>query len=104
MWELNYQGAWPFHFSKVGRYWDSNTEIDVVALDSENNNMILGECKYWNAPAGISVLQSLEEKAERVPWNRDNRRVWYVLFSVSGFSDTLKELANQREDVLLISQ
>lgn len=104
MWDLNYQGAWPFHFSKVGRYWDSNTEIDVVALDSENNNMILGECKYWNAPVGISVLQALEEKAERVPWNRDNRRVWYVLFSVSGFSDTLKELAKQREDVLLISQ
>ncbi len=101
MWDLNYQGAWPFHFSKVGRYWDSNTEIDVVALEPENNNMILGECKYWNTPVGISVLQSLEEKSERVSWNRDNRKVWYVLFSVSGFSDTLKELAGQREDVLL---
>ena len=102
MWELNAGGAWPFHFSKIGRYWDSNTEIDVMALDSEENNMIVGECKYWNRPIGTSVLESLEEKATHVSWNRDNRKVWYVLFSTGGFSDKLQELAKQREDVLLI--
>ena len=104
MWELNYQGVWPFHFSKIGRYWDSSTEIDVVALDPESNNMILGECKYWNVPVGISVLETLEEKAKSVSWNRENRKVWYVLFSVSGFTDTLEKVALQREDVMLINQ
>ena len=102
MWELNAGGAWPFHFSKIGRYWDSNTEIDVMALDPEDNNMIVGECKYWNRPTGTSVLESLEEKATHVSWNRDNRKVWYVLFSTGGFSDKLQELAEQREDVLLV--
>ena len=102
MWKLNAEGAWPFHFSKLGRYWDSNTEIDVVALDPEDNNMIVGECKYWNTPVGISVLESLEEKTTRVSWNRDKRKVWYVLFSINGFSEKLKEAAKQREDVLLI--
>jgi len=102
MWELNSKGVWPFHFSKLGRYWDSSTEIDVVALDPEDNNMIVGECKYWNRPIGISVLESLEEKSASVSWNRNNRRVWYVLFSTGGFSDKLQELAKQREDVLLI--
>ena len=102
MWELNSQGIWPFYFSKLGRYWDSNTEIDVMALDPEDNNMIVGECKYWNRPTGTSVLESLEEKATHVSWNRDNRKVWYVLFSTGGFSDKLQELAEQREDVLLV--
>jgi len=102
MWELNFKDAWRFHFSKLGRYWDSSTEIDVVALDPEDNNMIVGECKYWNRPIGISVLESLEEKSASVSWNRNNRRVWYVLFSTGGFSDKLQELAKQREDVLLI--
>jgi len=102
MWELNYQGVWPFHFSKLGRYWDSNTEIDIVALDPENNNMILGECKCWNKPIGTSVLEALEEKAKSVSWNRDNRKVWYVLFCIGGFSDKLKEVEKQREDVLLV--
>ena len=102
MWELNADGVWPFHFSKIGRYWDSKTEIDVMALDSEDNNMIVGECKYWNRPIGTSVLESLEEKTTHVSWNRDNRKDWYVLFSTGGFSDKLQELAKQREDVLLI--
>ena len=35
-----------------------------------------------------------------VSWNRDNRKVWYVLFSTGGFSDKLKEIAKEREDVL----
>ena len=102
MWELNSQGIWPFYFSKLGRYWDSNTEIDVVALDPEDNNMVVGECTYWNKPIGTSVLESLEEKVTSVSWNREHRKVWYVLFSAGGFSEKLKEVAKQREDVLLI--
>ena len=66
--------------------------------------MILGECKYWNVPVGISVLETLEEKAKSVSWNREDRKVWYVLFSVSGFTDTLEKVALQREDVMLINQ
>lgn len=102
MWDLNYNGAWPFHFSKIGRYWDSNTEIDVVALDPEGDHIIVGECKYWREPMGISVLQSLEAKAEKVPWHKNNRKVWYVLFSAGGFTDTLKEMEKTREDLLLV--
>lgn len=35
MWELNVGGMWDFHFDKVGRWWNNNTEIDIVALDKE---------------------------------------------------------------------
>ena len=46
--ELNAQGVWPFYFSEIGRYWDAKTEVDVVALDPEGKNMILGEyCGNW---------------------------------------------------------
>ena len=48
------------------------------------------------------MLESLEEKVASVSWNRDNRKVWHVLFSTGGFSDKLKEIAKEREDVLLI--
>ena len=59
MWELNAAGTWDFHFSKIGRYWDSNIEIDIAALDPDRKNLILGECKYWADPVGINVLSSL---------------------------------------------
>ena len=101
MWDLNSQGVWPFYFSKLGRYWDSKDEIDIVALDPEEKNLILGECKYWAEPVGVSVLRDLEAKAASVPWERDNRKVWYILFSVSGFTAELVKEAESRTDLVL---
>lgn len=104
MWELNAEDAWPFHFSKLGRYWDSKDEIDIAALDPDGKNLILGECKYWTEPVGISVLRDLEAKTDCVAWERKNRKVWYVLFSASGFTDELKAVAQSREDLLLCTE
>lgn len=102
MWELNVNNAWPFQFSKLGGYWDSKNEIDIAALDPEGKNLILGECKYWKEPVGLNVLHALETKACDVAWERDRRKVWYVLFSISGFSDELRNHAATRDDLLLI--
>ena len=102
MWELNVNNAWPFQFSKLGGYWDSKNEIDIAALDPEGKNLILGECKYWKEPVGLNVLHALETKACDVAWERDRRKVWYVLFSISGFSDELCAHAATRDDLLLI--
>ena len=104
MWDLNGEGAWPFNFTKIGRYWDSKDEIDIVALDPEGKNLILSECKYWAEPVGVSVLRDLEAKTDSVAWERDNRKVWYVLFSASGFTKELKALAQSREDLLLCDE
>lgn len=101
MWDLNAEGAWPFNFTKIGRYWDSKDEIDIVALDPEGKNLILGECKYWTEPVGVSVLRGLEAKTDSVAWERDNRKVWYVLFSASGFTDELIKEAESRTDLEL---
>lgn len=98
----NLADVWPYTFDKVGRWWDSrNNEIDVMATDSEGGNLLVGECKFWEGPVGINVLKSLEEKAEMVEWNKNNRHIWYVLFSINGFTSELEELANQRDDIVL---
>ena len=101
MWELNAEDRWPFNFTKLGRYWNARTEIDIAAIDPEGKNLILGECKYWQEPVDVDVLRNLEAKTDAVDWERNNRKVWYVLFSVSGFTDELTALAAAREDVLL---
>ena len=102
MWELNVNNTWPFQFSKLGGYWDAKNEIDIAALDPEGKNLILGECKYWKEPVGLNVLHALETEACDVAWERDRRKVWYVLFSISGFSDELRNHAATRDDLLLI--
>ncbi len=101
MWDMNAAGTWPFHFSKIGRYWSGDTEIDIAALDAEGGNLILGECKYWKEPVGANILRELEEKTATVPWHRGRRKLWYVLFSVSGFTKELQEQAKCRKDVIL---
>ena len=72
-----------------------------MATDAEGGNLLVGECKFWEGPVGINVIKSLEEKAEMVEWNKNNRHIWYVLFSINGFTSELEELANQRDDIVL---
>lgn len=99
--ELSEKEGLPCHFSKIGRYWDKNTEIDVVALNEEERTILFGECKYRNEAVDVDVLYQLQEKAKRVPWHREDRREVYCLFSIGGFSPRLQELSTDRDDLLL---
>lgn len=101
MWKLNANGAWPFHFSKLGRWWDSRNEIDIAAIDPDGSNLILGECKFWQEPVGSNILYALEQKAAAVEWRKDRRHTWLILFSAAGFTDELKEIAKSRSDLIL---
>ncbi|MDE7157304.1 MAG: ATP-binding protein [Lachnospiraceae bacterium] len=104
MWDLNAEDCWPFHFSKIGRWWDGKNEIDIAAIDPEEKNLILGECKFWQEPVGINIFRELEQKSGSVDWQKQNRHVWFVLFSSAGFTEELKELAAEREDLLLFDE
>ena len=101
MWQLNAEGVWDFHFSKIGRYWDNKVEIDIAALDPDGKNLILGECKYWIEPVGINILKELEKKSEFVPWEAGRRKTHYVLFSINGFTPELERYVATRPDVKL---
>ncbi len=104
MWDLNAEDCWPFHFSKIGRWWDAHEEIDIAAVDPDGHNLILGECKFWQEPVDIGVLRSLEAKASFVDWKKHDRHVWYVLFGVAGFTEELRQLAKTRDDLLLCEE
>lgn len=104
MWEMNAKGAWPFYFSKLGWYWDSKEEIDIAAIDPDGKNLILGECKYWQEPVGVSVLRELEAKAKTVSWEKEKRKTWFVLFSVNGFTEELRAEAAARTDLQLYAE
>ncbi len=99
--ELSARQDLPCHFSKIGRYWDKNTEIDIVALNEEEGIILFGECKYWSGQVDVDVFYQLQEKAGRVPWHKGSRRELYCIFSMSGFSARLRELAESRDDLIL---
>lgn len=101
MWKFNSEGKWDFNFDKVGRWWNNEKEIDIVAYDSKGNDIIFGECRYWEGKVGINILNALEEKVKSVAWKKENRNEYFVLFSINGFSDELLELALKRSDLIL---
>lgn len=101
MWELNMDNKLGFSFDKIGRWWDKSDEIDIVAYNSNDKNIIFGECKYTKNPMDIDVLYDLEKKAKKVVWNNIGRKEKYILFCISGHSDKLKELAAKRSDIIL---
>lgn len=101
MWDLNIQGKLGFTFDKIGRWWNANEEIDIAAFDSNGNDIIFGECKYTNRPMDVDILFNLEKKVKQVEWKKNNRKDKFVLFSINGFSNRLKELSKERDDIIL---
>lgn len=104
MWKLSAANFWNFHFDKVGRYWGAKAgKIDIVALDSTGEDLVLGECKYTSSPKGLSVLHALQEKADIMLKLTNTKRVQYLIFGTSGFTQGLTEKA-QEGNVRLIEK
>jgi AAA+ ATPase superfamily predicted ATPase len=91
-------------FNKLGRWWNIKEEIDIVALDSTGCDIIFAECKYRTGPMDIDVFNDLLRKKELVNWNKENRREKFILFSISGFTNRLVALAEERDDLILVGE
>jgi AAA+ ATPase superfamily predicted ATPase len=98
----NHMGKF-FPFSNVGRWWDKNEEIDIVAINPEVNSILFGEVKWSNQPVGINIFASLKEKAKKVEWGTANRSEHFCLFSKSGFTEAMINQASA-EGVALFTQ
>lgn len=88
-------------YTRIGRWWSKNEEIDIVALNEDKNIAYFCECKWSNKKVGEDVYRELQHKSELVDWHNEKRINRYVLFSKSGFTDKMIRIA-KKENVLLI--
>ena len=88
--KLNHHNAAPFYFHRIGRWWDRQSEIDLVALNPETRQTLFVECKWTSTPVGTDVLQTLKHRAQYLPTSD----AFYLITSKSGFTDTLKNLSD----------
>jgi AAA+ ATPase superfamily predicted ATPase len=107
LWQLADRQEIPFIPLRVGRWWDREQEIDILALNQDTKDILFGECKWTQQPVGIDVLKSLYHKARQVKWQREERQEWFILFSRAGFQEALLERARHpnskgRYDVVLV--
>jgi len=89
-----------FTFERLGRWWDRNREIDILALNREENRALVAEVKWSERPVGVEVYRGLREKAEAAFRGRFRPEIDYVLFSQKGFTPGMLKAA-RAENILL---
>lgn len=99
-----------FSPSRIGSYWlndyDSDTEIDVMSIDSKNKRIFAGECKYHIKPVDAPVYFDLKEKitnSNEIRKTFPGYDIIYGIFSKSGFTQRLMDIAKENQGLLLIN-
>lgn len=72
-----------FNFSKLGRWWHKDKEIDIVALHEESKEILLGECKFKENVNAEEIVSELKNKAQYLQWNDGNRTESFAVFAKS---------------------
>jgi len=89
-----------FPMLRVGRWWDNNEEVDLVALNEEENKILFSEVKWSNKQVGTNVYDNLKRKARIVEWGKPGRIEFFALFSKSGFTSAMKTIAVKEKVIL----
>ena len=89
-----------FSFTAVGRWWDRNEEIDIVALNGESDTILFCEVEWSEKPVGTNIYEALKLKARKVQWGSKQRKEYFCLFSKKGFTSSMKKVAKQEGIVL----
>ena len=101
---LNYANDLPIDISDAAQWWgtDSKTrkeiQIDIVGTPADGKEYIIGSCKYRNEKIGVDELELIRQYASVFG---KGSRYHYFIFSKGGFTDGLRQLADQGEVTLL---
>lgn len=93
-------GGLPFVPRRVGSYWErKGRQIDVAAVNEDEHQILLGECKWTKEPIGAGVVRELiEDKAPSVAIDHDKPwRFTFAFFSKSGFTPEARAAARGHE-------
>lgn len=90
-----------FEFERVGKWWEREKEIDIVALNAGTKEILFGEAKWSEKPIGINIYEDLKEKAYFVEWHKKDRKEHYLLCSKSGFTKDMIDLAKKDRVILM---
>jgi AAA+ ATPase superfamily predicted ATPase len=100
-------GDIPFVVTSIGQWWGTDAatrtqmQIDVVALSYNSREMMVGSCKYRNRQTSLEVLNELVVSSKAMGGSFD--RIYYYVFSKSGFDPQLTEIAGADSSVRLIT-
>ncbi len=84
-----------FEFTKIGRWWHRDKEIDIVAMNEKTKEILFAECKWQNKVNAKNLCKELVEKSRHVIWNNEERQEYFAIFARS-FSKRLDEFEGRK--------
>lgn len=84
-----------FDFTKIGKWWHKDKEIDIVALNKLNNEILFVESKWQDKVDAGKIVKKLMEKTNHVKWYNNERKEIYVIFAKS-FSTKIKKYQDKK--------
>ena len=104
LWKRLLVGECPVEFTSLGRWWGndpiekSQAEIDIIG-EQDKTTALFGECKWTNEKVDLGVLETLVKRSRLFSY----KKIYYYLFSKSGFTKGCIDEAKKMGNVTLVS-
>ena len=90
----------PFTPELVGSHWATDAQVDVVAINWREKQILLGECKWGDNAVGREVIEGLIEKAPKVV-PATGWQIHYAFFARAGFTASARQAASHVNALLI---
>lgn len=96
----------PFGVEQVGSHWGGGVQIDVVAINWREKQLLLGESKWQAEPIRKRIVRELidiktPKVLKQLPQGGEGWQVHYAFFSRSGFTTDAQSMANAQGALLV---
>lgn len=104
LWKQLLAGECPVEFTSLGRWWGndpiekSQAEIDIIG-EQDKATALFCECKWTNEKVDIGVLETLVKRSRLFSY----KKIYFYLFSKSGFTKGCIDEAKKMGNVTLVS-
>ena len=104
LWRRLLKGECPVEFTSLGRWWGNDpvrrcqAEIDIMG-EQDRDTALFAECKWTNEKVDLAVLETLIERSKLFSY----KKMYYYLFSKTGFTKGCAEKAEELGNVVLVT-
>ena len=87
---------------KIGTWWYKDTEIDIVAISQNGEEIVFSECKWMDNVDPFKVASELDKKAQKFLNGKEIKKVTYHIVAKSFYKDTSEKgpICNDLEDII----
>ena len=98
-------GNLPFAPEAVGSHWSRRVQVDVVAINHQSKEILLGECKWGEGKITRKIVRELvEQKGPKVRQELPKGDEWvfhYAIFTRAGFTEAAATELAARQGLLV---